>query len=127
PLRQAVDVLRSTHFPGGEPFDFALRTLEDAWGDVQQRDRHHREKAVRALLNAEQRNLLAEKIAKGLRERPDLDSASAEMIAFVTGPWTQVIAQARLADTTGSHDPGGYTSILTDLIWSVQPRVVGTQ
>lgn len=127
PLRQAVDVLRSTHFPGGEPFDFALRTLEEAWGDAQQRDRHHREKAVRALLNAEQRNLLAEKLAKGLRERPDLEAAPPEVVAFVTGPWTQVIAQARLADTTGSHDPGGYTSILTDLIWSVQPNVVGTQ
>jgi hypothetical protein len=127
PLRQAVEVLRTTHFPGGEPFDFALRTLEDAWGDAQQRDRHHREKAVRALLNAEQRNLLAEKIAKGLRERPDLEGAPPEIIAFITGPWTQVIAQARLADTTGSHDPGGYTSILTDLIWSVQPSVVGTQ
>jgi hypothetical protein len=127
PLRQAVDVLRTTQFPGGEPFEFALRTLEEAWGDAQQRDRHHREKAVRALLNAEQRNLLAEKISKGLRERPDLQGAPAEVIAFVTGPWTQVIAQARLADTTGSHDPGGFTSILTDLIWSVQPRVVGAQ
>jgi hypothetical protein len=127
PLRQAVDVLRTTHFSGAEPFDFALRTLEDAWGDVQHRDRHHREKAVRALLNAEQRNLLAEKLAKGLRERPDLDGAPAEIIAFVTGPWSQVIAQARLTDTTGSHDPGGFTGILTDLIWSAQPRVVGTQ
>jgi hypothetical protein len=127
PLRQAVDVLRTTHFPGAEPFDFALRTLEDAWGDVQQRERHHREKAVRALLNAEQRNLLAEKIAKELRQRPDLVGAPTEIVAFVTGPWTQVIAQARLTDTTGSHDPGGYTSILTDLVWSAQPRVVGAQ
>lgn len=127
PLRQAVDVLRTTQFPGAEPFDFALRTLEDAWGDVRQRDRHHREKAVRALLGAEQRNLLAEKISKGLRERPDLAAAPPEIVAFVTGPWSQVIAQARLADTTGSHDPGGFTSLLTDLVWSVQPRVVGAQ
>jgi hypothetical protein len=127
PLQQAVEVLRSTHFPGAEPFEFALRTLQDAWGDVQQRDRHHREKAVRALLNAEQRNLLAEKVAKELRLRPDLQQAPAEIVAFVTGPWPQVIAQARLADTEGAHDPGGYTAILTDLIWSAQPRVVGTQ
>jgi hypothetical protein len=127
PLQQAVDVLRTTHFPGGEPFDFALRTLEDAWGEVQQRDRRHREKAVRALLNAEQRNLLAEKVAKGLRMRPDVQGAPPEIVAFVTGPWTQVIAQARLTDTDGSHDPGGYTAILTDLIWSAQPSVAGTQ
>ncbi|MEJ6022408.1 DUF1631 family protein [Ramlibacter sp. PS4R-6] len=127
PLRQAVEVLRETRVPGGEPFDFAIKTLEDAWGDMLKRDRHHREKAVRALLNAEQRNLLAEKVTKGLRLRPDLQSASREIAAFVTGPWAQVIAQARLTDTTGSHDPGGYTAILTDLIWSVQPRVVGSQ
>lgn len=127
PLQQAVEVLRTTHFPGAEPFDFALRTLQEAWGDAQRRERHHREKAVRALLNAEQRNLLAEKIAKELRQRPDLAGAPSEIVAFVTGPWTQVIAQARLTDTTGSHDPGGYTSILTDLIWSSQPRIVGAQ
>jgi hypothetical protein len=127
PLRQAVEVLRETRVPGAEPFDFAVKTLEDAWGDVLKRDRHHREKAVRALLNAEQRNLLAEKIAKGLRMRPDVQSAPPEIVAFVIGPWTQVIAQARLTDTSGSHDPGGYTAILTDLIWSAQPSIVGNQ
>jgi len=127
PLRQAVEVLRETRVPGAEPFDFTLKMLEDAWAAIQKRDRHHREKAVRALLNAEQRNLLAEKLAKGLRHRPDLQGAPKEIAAFVTGPWSQVIAQARLADTTGSHDPGGYTAILTDLIWSSQPAVVGAQ
>jgi len=127
PLQQAVEVLRTTQFHGAEPFDFALRTLQEAWGDVQQLGRHHREKAVRALLDAEQRNLLAEKVAKELRQRPDLEGAPPEIAAFVMGPWSQVIAQARLADTTGSHDPGGFTSILTDLIWSAQPRIVGAQ
>jgi hypothetical protein len=127
PLRQAVEVLRETRVPGAEPFDFTLKMLEDAWAAILKRDRHHREKAVRALLNAEQRNLLAEKLAKGLRHRPDLQGAPKEIAAFVTGPWAQVIAQARLADTTGSHDPGGYTAILTDLIWSAQPTVAGAQ
>lgn len=127
PLRQAVEVLRETRVPGAEPFDFALKTLEDAWGDVIQRDRHQREKAVRALLNAEQRNLLADKLSKGLRGRPDLHDAPREIVAFVTGPWAHVIAQARLSDTTGSHDPGGYTVIVTDLVWSAQSRGVGSQ
>jgi len=127
PLRQAVEVLRETRVPGAEPFDFALKTLDDAWAEVLKRDRHHREKAVRALLNAEQRNLLAEKVAKGLRQRPDLNGATKEIVAFVTGPWAQVIAQARLADATGSHDPGGFTSVLTDLVWSAQPTVAGAQ
>jgi hypothetical protein len=127
PLRQAVEVLRETRVRGGEPFDFAVKTLEETWGDATKRDRHQREKAVRALLSAEQRNLLAEKLAKGLRPRPDLRGAPAEIVAFVTGPWSHVIAQARLADGTASHDPHGYTAILTDLIWSAQPRTVGNQ
>ena len=52
PLQQAVEALVGTQVEGAEPFDFALRSLEEAWGDVQQRDRRHREKAVRALLQA---------------------------------------------------------------------------
>ncbi|MDP3759521.1 MAG: DUF1631 family protein [Ramlibacter sp.] len=123
PLNQAVEVLVSTRIEGAEPFDFALGSLEEAWGEVQQRDRHHREKAVRALLQAEQRNLLAEKIAKEMRARPDVAGAAREIISFIAGPWAQVMAQARLGDALGSADPGGYASVVADLVWSTQPRV----
>jgi hypothetical protein len=122
PLQQAVDVLVSTRVEGAEPFDFALKSLEEAWGDLEQRDRHHREKAVRALLQAEQRNLLAAKIAKELRERTDVAAAPREVMTFVLGPWSQVMAQARLADDSGSSDPGGYGAVVGDLVWSTQPR-----
>jgi hypothetical protein len=122
PLQQAVDVLVSTRVEGAEPFDFALKSLEEAWGDLEQRDRHHREKAVRALLQAEQRNLLAAKIAKELRERPDVAEAAREVATFVLGPWSQVMAQARLADGSGSSDPGGFGAVVGDLVWSTQPR-----
>ena len=123
PLQQAVDVLLSTRITGAEPFDFALKTLEEAWGDEQQRDRRYRQKAVRALLQAEQRNLLAEKIARELRTRPDMAGAPREIAAFVTGPWSQVMAQARLADDTGGSDPGGFAALVPDLLWSAQPRM----
>ena len=123
PLHQAVEALVSTHVEGAEPFDFALQSLEEAWGDVQQRDRHHREKAVRALLRAEQRNLLAEKIAREMRARPDVAGAPREIASFVAGPWAQVMAQARLGDALGSADPGGYAALVADLVWSTQPRV----
>jgi hypothetical protein len=122
PLQQAVDVLVSTRVEGAEPFDFALKSLEEAWGDLEQRDRHHREKAVRALLQAEQRNLLAAKIAKELRERTDVAAAPREVATFVLGPWSQVMAQARLGDGSGSSDPGGFGAVVGDLVWSTQPR-----
>ena len=127
PLRQAVEVLRETHVPGAGPFQFALATLEETWGEIEQRESRQREKAVRALIGAEQRNLLAQKVAATLRGRPDVVGAPAEMVAFLTGPWAQVIAHARLGDTTGSHDPGGYTSLITDLVWSSQPQLAGAQ
>jgi hypothetical protein len=122
-LQQAVDVLVSTRVGGAEPFDFALKTLEEAWGDQQQRDRRHREKAVRALLKAEQRNLLAEKITKEMRARADVSAAPREIGAFILGPWSQVMAQARLADESGAADPGGFAAVVSDLVWSAQPRV----
>jgi hypothetical protein len=122
PLQQAVDVLVSTRVEGAEPFDFALKSLEEAWGDLERRDRRHREKAVRALLQAEQRNLLAAKIAKELRERTDVAAAPREVATFVLGPWSQVMAQARLADDSGSSDPGGFGAVVGDVVWSAQPR-----
>lgn len=125
PLRQAVDVLLDTRVPGAEPFDFALRTLRDAWGDAQQRDRRRREKAVRALLQAEQRNLLAEKIAGDLRARPDMAGAPREIVQFVTGPWAQVMAQARLADG-GAPDPQDFGAAVGDLLWSAQPGLAAS-
>lgn len=125
-VQQAVEVLLSTQVSGAEPFAFALKTLEEAWGDQQQRDRRHREKAVRALLKAEQRNLLAEKITKELRLRPDVTGAPREIGAFILGPWAQVLAQARLSDESGAADPGGFAGAVADLIWSGQPRLAGT-
>ncbi|GAC1602065.1 MAG: DUF1631 domain-containing protein [Ramlibacter sp.] len=125
PLQQAVDALLATRVPGGDPFEFALTSLEEAWGEQNKRERRHRQKAVRALLQAEQRNLLAGKVSRQLRARPDVAGAARELARFVAGPWSQVIAQARLSDPAGSPDPGGYTSLLSDLLWSAQPQLAG--
>jgi hypothetical protein len=125
PLQQAVDALLSTRVAGPDPFEFALTSLEEAWGEQSKRERRHRAKAVQALLHAEQRNLLAGKVSRQLRARPDVESAAREVGRFVTGPWSQVIAQARLADPAGSADPGGYTALLSDLLWSAQPQLAG--
>ena len=125
PLQQAVDALLSTRVAGPDPFEFALNTLEEAWGEQSKRERSHRQKAVQALLQAEQRNLLAGKVSRQLRARPDVASAAREVGRFVTGPWSQVIAQARLGDAAGGPDPGGYTALLSDLLWSAQPQLAG--
>ena len=125
PLQQAVNALLSTRMAGPDPFEFALNTLEDTWGEQSERERIGRRKAVQALLQAEQRNLLAGKVSRQLRARPDVASAAREVGRFVTGPWSQVIAQARLGDAAGGSDPGGYTVLLADLLWSAQPQLAG--
>jgi hypothetical protein len=127
PLREAVEALLETSAPGADPFDFALHSLQDAWGDAQQRDRRVREKAVRALLQAEQRNLLAERIAREIRGRADMIGAPREVAQFLTGPWAQVMAQARLADAEGAADPEGYGAVVPDLLWSAQPPLASQQ
>lgn len=123
PARQAVQALVATHIEGAEPFAYALHTLEETWAEQQKRERRKREKAVRALLQAEQRNLLAEKIARDLRQRAETAGAPRGIVYFVTGPWAQVIAQARLLDSSGQADPGGYEDLVTDLLWSSIPQV----
>ncbi|MGZ5181662.1 MAG: DUF1631 family protein [Ramlibacter sp.] len=122
PLREAVDALVSTHVAGAEPYEFARQTLEDTWNRDQSRERRQREKAVRALLKAEQRNLLASRLAAEIEGRADLELAPPEVVALLLGPWAQVMAYAQLADTGGEHDPGGFRALVPELLWSVLPH-----
>lgn len=130
-LQQATEALLDTRASGPETFEIALAALQEAWDEAQPRGRRNRERAVRALLRAEQRNLLAERIGRQILARPDAAGAPAEALAFLTGPWAQVMAQARLADASAAEDPGGYGWVVHSVLWSVQPalaaRVAGQQ
>jgi uncharacterized protein DUF1631 len=124
-LLQAVEVLLETRAAGAEPFEIALAALRDAWAWTQPRGRRGRERAVRALVRAEQRNLLAARVAQQIRERPDAAGAPPEALAFLTGPWAQVMAQARLMDDSGAEDPGDWGAVVQGVLWSVQPTLSG--
>lgn len=130
-LQEAVEALLETRAVGAQPFEIALETLRESWTDAQPRGRRGRERAVRALLRAEQRNLLADRIAAQIRERPDALAAPDEALGFLCGPWAQVMAQARLTDESGAEDPGDHAAVVPVLLWSVQPalaaRVAGQQ
>jgi hypothetical protein len=128
-LQQATEALLDARATGPETFEIALSALQEAWEEAQPRGRRNRERAVRALVWAEQRNLLAERIGRQILERPDVAGAPREAVAFLTGPWAQVMAHARLGDGTGDEDPGGFGWVVQIVLWSVQPalasRVVG--
>jgi len=123
PLRQAVDALADLPMNDAEPFRFALKSLEEAWSDQEQRSWRARANAARTLIKAEQRNLIAQRIADSLKQRTDIAGVSTEVRRFLTGPWSHVMAAAEMAESTVSADPGGYGAVIDDLVWSARPRL----
>jgi hypothetical protein len=121
PLRRAVSPLADMQIQGSEPFEAVLQELVDAWDE--QKQPLQLEKAVQALQHAEERNLLAEKIAREIQARPDAEKVPAAFLEFMCGPWAQVVAHARMADLSGSADPGQYHELVVALFWSAQPAL----
>jgi hypothetical protein len=82
--------------------------------------------AVQTLVRVEQRNLLAERVAAEIRARNDFEKAPGVVRRFLTGPWSQVVAQARLeVSESASLSPTDsaaqrFSDILPDLLWSSQ-------
>jgi hypothetical protein len=82
--------------------------------------------AMQTLVKVEQRNLLAERVASEIQARNDLARAPGVVRRFLTGPWAQVVAQARIqAQAVNSLTPGDapalrYMDVLPDLLWSSQ-------
>lgn len=73
-----------------------------------------------------QRKLLAEHVAKEIEAQPDFERAPGLVQSFLSGPWLQVIAHARLAAEAGETSNGADTAalrfmaVLPDLLWSSQ-------
>lgn len=101
-------------------FAGVLSDLEDGWtrDEAVQRQRHG--EAARALLHAEQRNLLAQRLADDFHERQK-DRDIPELVAsFLRGPWAQVVAESQLGCVDGRADPHAYLALVDDLLWSVE-------
>lgn len=82
--------------------------------------------AMQTLVKVEQRNLLAERVASEMQSRNDFARAPGVVRRFLAGPWSQVVAQARMAaPQDGSTLPADapalrYMDVLPDLLWSSQ-------
>lgn len=122
-LLEIAGPLVSADIDGHEPFEHTLQQLQAAWAAREQASEQERLHAIEALRHAEQRHLLATKLSGDLMLLPQMDKVPAEISRFVLGPWTQVMAQARLADQTGSADPGRYREVVDALLWSAQPAL----
>ncbi len=121
-LENAVNVLTGS---GGDAQNFArvLRKLEEGWTREEHAQRQQAEEAARALMHAEQRNLLAQRMADDFSERIKNKKVPEIVAAFLRGPWAQVVAESQLKCATGTADADGYLGLVDDLIWSVQLRL----
>jgi hypothetical protein len=106
------------------PFVSLIDKLEKTWAREDAGLRQRRDEAARALLHAEQRYLLAQKVAEEFRAQVAGKDVPASVVSFLVGPWAQSVAEAELTSAEGgASDPRGYRALVDDLLWSVQPSV----
>lgn len=120
-VREAIAPLANAHPEGPEMFADALHELQAMWNEEATKQAQARTQAVKALEKAEQRNLLAEKIAREIDSHPDAAKVPDVVLAFLCGPWAQVVAQARLSGGAGSAAADKYQALISALLWSTHP------
>lgn len=121
-IQQAFAMLNQSPIENAEPFEQVLHVLREEWSHAQQRNERRRDAAVQALQSAEERNVLAEKIARDIAAHPDAQRVPAVVMDFLCGPWAQVVAQARLAGpATAGSAAEKYQSLVSALLWSTHP------
>lgn len=121
PLLAAVTPLIDQPIEDAQPFEKALSGLLALWDA--KRPTSQLIPAMKALQQAETRHLLAEKMAGDIMARPDAVRVPQSVLEFLCGPWSQVMANARLNDITGEEDPGQYRELVLALLWSAQPEL----
>lgn len=123
PLIDTARPLATARIDGKEPFEDVLQRLQATWAAHEQARERERLRAIEALRHAEQRHLLAATLARDIWLLPQIGLVPQEISKFLLGPWTQVMAQARLADENGGSDPGRYRELVDALLWSAQPEL----
>ena len=125
-LRELAVLLADEQVCDSENFARLLKDFERRQDRNTPANRKMQRLAVHALLQAEQRNLMAVKIAAEIRARPDFFNDNHIITAFLTGPWSQVLAQERLAVQGKTPDSAPLTFGLTldDVLWSLNVEQV---
>lgn len=121
-VRSAFQGLNEQDAQDDAPFAQALDRLEEHWSGEDALEEHGHRVAVDAIHFAEAREAEAAQIAWSLSQRSDLEGVPAVVQDFLYGPWSLVLAHARLTDTGKQMDPGGWSGIISDLLWSVKPE-----
>lgn len=125
-LMNLAGPLATATIEGPHDFEQVLQQLHAKWAAKEQAREQERVRAIEALQHAEQRHMLAAKLSRDMWLHPGVSTLPDAISRFLLGPWSQVMAQARLADKTGSTDPGRCLEMVDALIWSAQPALTRT-
>ena len=117
-LQEVADSLTQELASDAQYFAALLHRLESKETGPTPEISESQNRAVQALLKAEQRNLLAEKIASEIRNRSDFVSSNRIIAVFLTGPWAQVMARERLLGGIGSSK-AVFSLTLGEVLWSL--------
>ena len=121
-LQEVSLLLTEEHASDAQHFARLLEDFQRRQASYTPENQKSRQLAVQSLLQAEQRNLLAEKIGAEIRGRSDFVADNRIIATFLTGPWAQVMARERLllAEQQGAGSPKAVFSLtLGDLLWSL--------
>ena len=122
-LMNIAGPLATATIEGQDDFEQVLEQLHAKWAEKEKARKEERLRAIEALQHAERRHLLAAQISREIWLLPDIGKVPDAVSRFLLGPWSQVMAEARLTDTSGSADPGRYHELVEALIWSAQPEL----
>lgn len=136
PLREAFGMLVSVPIEDAQPFKVALDALSEAWEEAEARGQRMRQAAVDALLHADERIRVAERLAPVLRARAVEARAPEFVVRFLAGPWALVLAHLEHERQDGAD--AAYTPeqasereaiehAAEDLLWSITRRQVRGQ
>jgi hypothetical protein len=120
PVRHAIRTLDAITEPSGQDFEHTLEALRARWKALDEAEQRACEQGVRTMEFAQKRQELADKIAWDFSKRSDLAGAPRTVVNFLLKDWSLVIAHAQLTDVRGGIDPGGYLSIVSNMLWSVK-------
>jgi Protein of unknown function (DUF1631) len=107
-----------------EVFARLLKRLRRRWEEDDARKNQRRVEAARALMHAEQRQLLAERLAAEFQQRMQDKEVPEFAQRFLTGPWAQALAESRLSTQAPGTDGDSLETVADDLIWSLQPALI---
>ena len=107
-----------------EVFARLLKRLRRRWEEDDARKNQRRVEAARALMHAEQRQLMAERLAAEFQQRMQDKDVPEFAQRFLTGPWAQALAEFRLSTGVPGVDGESLDTVADDLIWSLQPALI---